>query len=63
MLFCRHLFQSAQQIYEKREGSGAGPVVPLTNRSGCGRPKNVRIWFRILNTARDTSGNYGTGCD
>jgi hypothetical protein len=30
------LFKSAQQIYEKREGSGS---VPLTNGSGSGRPK------------------------
>ncbi len=33
------LFQSAQHIYEKREGSGSGP---LTNGSGSGRPKNMR---------------------
>jgi hypothetical protein len=30
------------------EGSGSGP---LTNRSGSGRPKNIRIWIR--NTARN----------
>ncbi len=40
------LFQSAQHIYEKREGSGSG-AVPLTN--GSGRHKNIRI--RIPNTA------------
>jgi hypothetical protein len=42
MLFCRHFFQSAQHIYEKREGSGVGSA-PLTNESGSGRPKNMRI--------------------
>jgi hypothetical protein len=41
--------QSAQHIYAKREGSGS---VPLTNGSGSGRSKNmkimrIRIWFRI----------------
>ncbi len=44
------LFQSAQHIYEKREGSGS---VPLTKGSGSGRPKNMRIlriWFRIPHT-------------
>ncbi len=34
------LFLSAQHIYEKREGSGAGSV-PLIN--GSRRPKNIRI--------------------
>jgi hypothetical protein len=54
-LFCLNvilqaLFQSAQHIYEKREGSGSG-FVPLTNGSGSGRPKNMRILrIRILNT-------------
>jgi hypothetical protein len=40
------LFQSAQHLYEKREGSrsGAGSV-PLANGSGSGRPKNIRIWI------------------
>ncbi len=46
------LFQSAQHIYKKREGSGS---IPLTNGSGSGRPKNMRIRFRfriwIPNTA------------
>ena len=47
------LYQSAQHIYEKREGSGAGcgseaGSVPLTNGSGSGRHKNMRI--RIPNT-------------
>jgi hypothetical protein len=37
------LFQSAQHLYEKREGSGS---LPLTN--GSVRPKSMRI--RILNT-------------
>jgi hypothetical protein len=39
------LFQSAQHINEKREGSGS---VPLTNGSGSAsrRPKNMRM--RIL---------------
>jgi hypothetical protein len=32
------LFQSAQHLYEKREGSGSGSI-PLTNRSRSGRPK------------------------
>ncbi len=48
------LFQSAQHIYEKREGSGAGSVsLPNGSRSGPGRPKNMLIlWirFRIPNT-------------
>ncbi len=34
--------QSAQHIYEKRKGSGAGSV-PLTNGSGSVRPKNMRF--------------------
>jgi hypothetical protein len=41
------LFQSAQHLFEKREGSGPGSV-PLTNRNGSGRPKNMRS--RISNT-------------
>jgi hypothetical protein len=52
------LFQSAQHIYEKREGSGARSA-PLTNGSGSGRPKNMRILrvrirfrIRIPSTAR-----------
>jgi hypothetical protein len=40
------ILQSAQHLYEKREGSGS---VPLTNGSGFWWPKNMRI--RILNTA------------
>jgi hypothetical protein len=50
-LILQALFQSAQHIYEKREGSGAGSV-PLTKGSRSGRPKNMRIWFpiRIHNT-------------
>jgi hypothetical protein len=42
ILFCQELFQSAQDIYGKREGSGS---IPLTNGSGFGsvRPKNMRI--------------------
>ena len=58
ILFCQALFQSAQDIYGKREESGS---VPLTNGSGSGsgRPKNmrilrIRIRFRILNTGRDS---------
>jgi hypothetical protein len=54
------LSQSAQHIYEKREGSGAGSV-PLTNRSGSGRPINMRIripnnkgFFHAGNTLRST---------
>ncbi len=45
------LFQSAQQLYEKRERSGS---VPLTNGSASGswRPKNMRILLiRIPSTA------------
>jgi hypothetical protein len=48
------LFQSAQHIYEKREGSGAGSgSVRLSNGSVSGsiRPKNMRIRSRIPNTA------------
>jgi hypothetical protein len=37
ILFCQAFFQSAQDIYGKREGSGSGSV-PLTNGSGYGRP-------------------------
>ncbi len=45
------LFQSAQHIYKKREGSGARSV-PLTNGSESGRPKNMRILrIRIPNTS------------
>jgi hypothetical protein len=40
------LFLSAQHLYEKREGSGAGSL-PLANGSGSGRPKNMRIWIAI----------------
>ncbi len=42
--FCllQALFQSAQHLYEKREGSGSRSI-PLTNGSGSGRPKNMRI--------------------
>ncbi len=36
MIICR--YQSAQHIYEKREGSGSGSV-PLTNGSGSEMPK------------------------
>ncbi len=41
------LFQSAQHLYEKREGYGS---IPLTNGSGSGKPKNIRI----PNTAEKT---------
>ncbi len=35
ILFCKHYFISgALHLYEKREGSGSGSIVPLTNRSG-----------------------------
>ncbi len=47
LFYVTESFQSAQHLYEKREGSGAGSV-PLTNGSGSGRPKNIRI--RIPNT-------------
>ncbi len=47
MFILQSLFQSAQHIYLKKEGSGAGSV-PLTNGSGSGRLKNMRILrFRI----------------
>jgi hypothetical protein len=47
------LFQSAQHLYEKREGSGAGSgSIPLTNGFGSGRPENMGILrIRIPNTA------------
>ncbi len=44
------LFQSAQHLPEKREGSGS---VPLTNGSGSGRPKNIRTW--IPNTEKEVN--------
>ncbi len=67
------LFQSAQHLYEKRDGSGsragsgAGSVL-LTNGYGSGRPKNMRIlWIRIPNTAslhieRPRKYQYMTQC-
>jgi hypothetical protein len=47
------LFQSAQHLYEKREGSGArSGSIPLTNGFGSGRPENMGILrIRIPNTA------------
>ena len=49
------LFQSTQHLYEKREGSGS---IPLTNGSGSGRPKNIRIpWIRIPNTYDQCCGS------
>ncbi len=55
--FLRPLFQSAQHIFEKREGSGSGfrsgaGSAPLTNesRSGSRRSKNMRLRNRIPNT-------------
>jgi hypothetical protein len=50
------LFQSAQHIYEKREGSGSvSSAVLLTNGSGSWRPKNMRILrIRIPNNGIDT---------
>jgi hypothetical protein len=54
MIIFRELFQSAQHIYEKREGSGAGSgSAPVTNLTGSGsrRPKNMWILrIRIPNT-------------
>jgi hypothetical protein len=38
--FLQALFQSAQHLYEKRDGSGS---VLQTNGSGSGRPKNMPI--------------------
>jgi hypothetical protein len=52
------LFQFAQHLYEKREGSGA---VPLTNGSGPGRPKNSRnqgfSYYFCLMTERSGAGS------
>jgi hypothetical protein len=58
----------AQHIFEKREGSGFG-FVPLTNGSGSGRPKNmrIRIWFQLripnimrrLELSRNENGGKG----
>ncbi len=39
-LYLQAIFQSAQRLYEKRDGSRS---IPLTNESGSGRPKNMRI--------------------
>jgi hypothetical protein len=47
------LFQPAVDIYEKREGSGS---VLVTNRSGSGRPKNIRM--RIRNTALEAAHSH-----
>ncbi len=49
------LFQFAQHIYEKREGSGSGSA-PLTNGSGSGRPKSMRL-LRI----RIPNNGFGQG--
>jgi hypothetical protein len=43
-----------------RSGSGSGSI-PLTNGSGSWRPKNMRICFRIWNTAHHYK--YHTGTD
>ncbi len=40
------LFQSAQHLYVKREGSGSGSEL-LTSGSGSGRPKHMRILIQI----------------
>ncbi len=40
ILFFQALFQYAQQFFENREGSVS---IPLTNGSGSGRPKSMRI--------------------
>ncbi len=54
-IFCKNfilqaIFQSAQHLYEKKDGSGS---VPLSNgsESGSWRPKNIRIQIRIPSTA------------
>jgi hypothetical protein len=48
-LILQALFQSAQHLYEEREGSrDVAGSAPLTNRSGSGTAKNIRI--RIPNT-------------
>ncbi len=58
ILFWQAIFQSAQHIYGKREGSGAGSKsIPLTSGSGSGRLKNMRI--QIPNTAYQD--RYATG--
>jgi hypothetical protein len=62
IIFCQALFQSAQDIYEKREGSGSGAgfgsrSAPLINGSGSGRPKNMRI-LRIRILTLDILCNY-----
>jgi hypothetical protein len=44
------LFQSAQNIYAKREGSGS---VPLTNGSGSRRLKIMKFRIRIPNSAEE----------
>ncbi len=50
------VFQSAQYLYEKREGSGSGTgSLTLTNGSGSGKPKNIWIrWIRIRNYGYNT---------
>jgi hypothetical protein len=57
------LFQFAQHIYEKREGSGSGSEsvapVPLTNGSGSWRPQNMRnLRIGIPNTANKRGGGW-----
>jgi len=48
------LSQSPQHLYEKRKGSRAGSgSVRLTNGSGSGRRRNMRI-IRIPNTVCET---------
>jgi hypothetical protein len=52
ILFCKHYFSLHNTFM--REGSGAGfGSVPLTNGSGPGRPKNMRI--RNPNTDKNIS--------
>jgi hypothetical protein len=67
-IFCLHfilqaLFQPAQHLYEKREGSRAGygagsGVLPLTNGSRSGRPKSMRIRIRFRTRIPKTAVNY-----
>jgi hypothetical protein len=52
------LFQSAQHLNEKREGSRSGTgSKPLTNGSGSGRPKN--LWIQLIRIRiRNTGFKY-----
>ncbi len=47
ILFCKQYFSLLNTFMKKREGSRS---IHLTNGSGSGRPKNMRILLRISNT-------------